>query len=182
MALTINLSTKTMRVAAGEPIVFAYQPTNGAGVPESLTDRAFVFSIYDAERVSRGYFDATVVPGPDPVAMWRLNGLISERLLDGSGLRWEIAERLHDGKDPIAAGSLTVDVSAPAVADYNSAPISRYITRITRKNDPETIDAPRFTIKIAAYAPVAVAPSRTLTFLNLEPLRFSDSNYLELSA
>lgn len=144
-----------MRVAAGEPIVFAYQPASSAGIPESLAGRAFVFAIYDSKPTSYGYFDATVVTGSDPLALWRLDGTISEGLRGSTGLRWEISERLDNGRDIIASGAFTIDASAPMIGDFDSAPIARYIVRILRKNDPETIDAPLFSTKILAFTNIA---------------------------
>lgn len=155
MSLSINLSTNIMRVAAGEPIVFAYQPASSAGIPEPLAGRAFVFAIYDSKPTSYGYFDATIVTGADPLAMWRLDGTISEGLRGSTGLRWEISERLDNGRDIIASGALNIDASAPMIGDFDSAPIARYIVRILRKNDPETIDAPLFSTKILGFTNIA---------------------------
>lgn len=50
MALFINNTLTEMRVAAGEPIVFSYQPQDTSGNPEILDGRAFVWSIYDDTR------------------------------------------------------------------------------------------------------------------------------------
>lgn len=47
MALIINNSLTEMRVAAGEPIVFSYQPQDTLGNAEILDGRAFVLTIYD---------------------------------------------------------------------------------------------------------------------------------------
>jgi len=141
MAFTINNTLTTMRVSAGEPIVFSYQPTDLTGQPEDLMGRIFVFSIYDNARTSYGQFEAANSPN---TATWKLSGLVTEDLLGKSGLLWEVAERLDDGRDVIANGSLTIDMSAPTIIDYNTAPISRYITKIIRLNDITTKDVPVF--------------------------------------
>jgi hypothetical protein len=157
MPLSINLTSNTMRVAAGEPIFFSYQPQSGDRVAENLENRKFVFAVYDSARVDRGYFEAETVTGDDPEAVWRLDGSVSEGLLPFTNLKWEISERLDNGRDKIASGTLTIDVSAPRIMDYNDAPISRYITRVTRSNDPETVDRPIFQIAIRPYGIVAEA-------------------------
>ncbi len=159
MALSINILTKTMRVAAGESIKFEYQPASAAGVPESLTGRAFVLSIYDAARVSRGYFDAKVIVGADPVVQWGLDGLVSEGLLSFSDLKWEIAERLNNSRDVIISGTFIVDMSAPTIQNYDSAPITQYRTRITRKSDPGK--KPFFSTKMTPLVVPVPAPAFT---------------------
>lgn len=160
MAFTVSNTLKTMRVAAGEPIVFSYQPRNTYGQPDDLSGRAFVFSIYDASRASFGQYEAT--NAADRV-VWKLSGIVSEGLLGKSGLIWEISERLDDGRDVIASGSLTIDMSAPAIIDYNSAPISRYIVEIARVNDITTKDDPDFKVSRVLYSD---QPDFDLIFIN----------------
>lgn len=152
MALFINNTLTEMRVAAGEPIVFSYQPQDANGVAESLDGRAFVWSIYDDTRALHGQYSASIKIGVEPLALWKLTGLVSESLLGKSNLKWEIAERLDDGRDIIANGTLIINVSAPSVLDYDNAPISRYITQIVRLNDQTTKDAPVFRIRPALYS------------------------------
>lgn len=38
------------------------------------------------------------------------------------------------------------------------------------------------TVRVDRAAPTSVVPARALTFINLEPLQFSDGSYLELAA
>ncbi len=158
MALSINNTLTEMRVAAGEPIVFSYQPQDISGTPETLDGRAFVLAIYDDKRANLGQYNAIVKTGDNPLALWKLTGQISESLLGKSNLKWEIAERLDDGRDIIANGQLTISVSAPAIMDYDNAPISRYITQIVRLNDQTTKDAPVFRVKPTLYTEKPPAP------------------------
>lgn len=158
MALFINNTLTEMRVAAGEPIVFSYQPQDTSGNPEILDGRAFVWSIYDDTRTNHGQFSAIVKTGSNPRALWKLTGTVSEGLLGKPNLKWEIAERLDDGRDIIASGNLTVNVSAPAVLDYDNAPISRYIAQIVRLNDQTTKDAPVFRVQPALYTEAPPPP------------------------
>lgn len=164
MSLSINLFTNIIRVAAGEPIFFSYQSQTGGKVPEPLENRKFVFALYDGKREDRGYYEADIKLGVNPEAVWRLDGTVSEALLSYTGIKWEISERLDNGRDRIAGGTLVVDVSAPRIGDFDSAPMSRYITRITRANDPATIDKPVFEVVIRAYEPVAaIIPAPVFT-------------------
>ncbi len=163
MALSINQAVNAFRLAAGEPIFFSYQPQSAAGVAEALTGRKFVFAIYDSVRADRGTYEAETVTTSDPAAVWRLPGTVSEKLLGSTDLQWEISERLDDSRDKIATGTLTIDMSAPSILDYNAAPISRYITRITRLNDPATVDNPVFKVVIRAYTASASVTAPTFS-------------------
>lgn len=158
MALFINSTLTEMRVAAGEPIVFSYQPQDITGSPENLDGRAFVFAIYDDKRTNLGQYNAVVKITESPIALWKLTGLTTEGLLNKPNLKWELSERLDDGRDIIANGTLTVSVSAPAVLDYDYAPIARYITQIVRLNDQTTKDAPIFRVRPVLFNEVATPP------------------------
>lgn len=162
MALIIAPTLKSMTLGAGEPLFFGYQPCSTAGVAESLTGRAFVLSIFtDGAAIPLGYYNATVSDGSDPVALWRLDGTVSENLRGKSGMKFEIAERLDNGRDIIATGDFNVTPTAPTVVDNDAAAQSRYMVRITRKNDAETIDAPSFSVKITAFNTAAILPAFT---------------------
>lgn len=163
MALSINQAVNAFRLAAGEPIFFSYQPQSAAGVAEALTGRKFVFAIYDSVRADRGTYEAETVTTSDPAAVWRLPGTVSEKLLGSTDLQWEISERLDDSRDKIATGTLTIDMSAPSILDYDAAPVSRYITRITRLNDPATVDNPVFKVVIRAYTASASVTAPTFS-------------------
>lgn len=152
-----------MSCAAGEPIVFSYQSANTAGIPEELTGRSFVFSIYDSSRVSQGYFSSEIVSLVNgQAALWRLDGTISEGLYGKSGLYWEIAERLDNGKDRVAFGTIAIDVSAPGVVDYDGAPTARYVIRIKRMADMSALNSSLFVVDTQYLAaPVVVPPKFT---------------------
>lgn len=152
-----------MSCAAGEPIVFSYQSANTAGIPEVLTGRSFVFSLYDSSRVSQGYFSSEIVSLTNgQAALWRLDGTISEGLYGKSGLKWEIAERLDNGRDVVARGTITIEESAPGVVDYDAAPTARYVIRIKRMADMSALNSSLFVVDTQYLAaPVVVQPKFT---------------------
>lgn len=159
MALTINTVTKIAQLAAGEPIILEYQPASSAGVPEALDGRSFMLAFYDANRTSLGNYEATNVGGNDPHALWAIDGRKSEELYLASGIRWDILERLNNGRESVILnGVFIVNVSAPNIPSLSTAPIARTSTRITRRNDVETTDAPKFEVTYSSYV-AATAPT-----------------------
>lgn len=159
----ISSNATQMRCADGEPITFAFQSASTAGVPDSMAGKAYVWAVYLSGGTEVSYYDAEIRSDVNgDYAFWSLDGSHSKDMYQYSGLLWEISERLDNGKDRIAHGTLTIEESAPRIDDFNSAPITRYVSRIVRRNDPSTIDKPNFTVTIM---PVSIsAPIVTLMF------------------
>ncbi|MBM6577091.1 hypothetical protein KCP91_11980 [Microvirga sp. SRT01] len=157
MPLTITPNVSAMRCASGEPIVFQLQLCSTLGVPEDLTGRSVAFSVYDIARVESFYLHGvSKSDASGPFFEWAIDGTQSKAFFEsGKSLRFQIAERLDNGIDDIVRGTLTIEEAAPRVDDLNSAPIARFVSRITRKNDPATINSPVFTVTVAAFNPGA---------------------------
>lgn len=153
MAFKVDLNPAVMRCAAGEPIVFSYQPANALGIPESVAGKAYTWAIYNANRQSVKSFPG-IVSVDERLVYWAFDGRLSEELYAQSGLKWEISERLDNSRDRILNGTLMIEESAPVIDDYDAAPIAKYIFRIKRSNDPADLRTnPNFSLDMASFVP-----------------------------
>jgi hypothetical protein len=121
---------------AGEALLAKYRDADFGGVCRSMQGRQFALLVWDSVTE---YVDAVATIGSDATgdyAQWVLSGSTSEALRGKSGLFFEIAEQLLDGRDTITSGTLVVNSTAPTVAANSSAPAARWITCLTRSFDP----------------------------------------------
>lgn len=152
----MSSDAQTMRLAAGEPILFDLQLASASGEVEQLSEgnRRFVFAIYDDTRAAQTYHEALIASDASgEFARWVIDGRESEALLSASGLLWEISERLDNGRDRLAHGTLTIDMSAPRIDDHNGGPVARYITRVVRLFDPSPSLLPTYQVAVLPYTP-----------------------------
>ena len=138
MPLSIAKNLKSANLRSYEPFVISYQPCDTNGVPEDLTGRVFALCFFAGGEGLGEHFGEVRT---DDI-LWRLPGKISAELYGKQNLAWEISEYDDDGKTVVTVASLTVDVSAPYAPDHDGSPISRYINRIIRKDDPSDADTP----------------------------------------
>lgn len=145
-----------MRAASGEPLDYQLQLASSMGVVEELPGRSFVWAFYqkrNGERVSCGVFDGKIdTDETGDFIVWSQDGTFTEKLYNTGPIWWEWTERLDNGRDRLAWGTLVIDESAPGVADNDDAPRARWVTKLVRKSDPDTLISPKWDMKIVRYA------------------------------
>ena len=145
-----------MRVAAGEAIPFQVRLADPAGVPESLAGRIFVFAIYRPNRSEVGYHVGTLTDDNFNVR-WILDGTHSEALYTEGSLLFEVAEAIDNSRERITNGTLTIEMSAPRIDDFDQAPVTRYLTTVERRATPATT---AFVVTVDKYtAPIVIVPA-----------------------
>lgn len=149
---------KTLTSPAGSAIVFSIQLSPVTGQLEDLTDRAFVFAVYDSvTNIEQAYWDGDV----DPVAQtvtWRIFGDETRSLYGIPTLKYQIAERQKRGGDDIASGAITITQASPRIDPLNNASISRHILRIVRIAPAALIRSPRFIQVTELYQDGPIVP------------------------
>lgn len=155
MPSSYSIATSVIRAAAGEPLDYHLQLASSTGVVESLAGRAFVWAWW--KKVGDKRVDAGVYAGrierdeTGDFIVWGVDGTVTELLVGQGTIYWEWSERLDNGRDRLATGTLVIDDSAPEIEDNDAAPRARWVTKLVRKSDPDTIITPKWVMSIVRY-------------------------------
>lgn len=133
-------------LAAGEPVAFDLLLCDKGGTALPIDpSQIFVATRYTPNRAFVKSYRADFFTDDDGTWLrFIMDGDDSERSFFRTGLLFEIAERLDNGKDILESGTITVKMSAPNVQDYDAAPLARNIIKVKRKFDPSTMNSPTY--------------------------------------
>lgn len=115
MAIEIN-SNNRVSLGAGENLVLELQLVSGS-VVDDLAGRSFALTVFDAERtVLDGATGSIEIDDEGSYAAFGVPGTTTDGWYGQTGLRYEIAEILANGRDIIVTGTLVVRASAETVS------------------------------------------------------------------
>ena len=143
--LTVADNLSTFQLGAGEPFLLQVEFQDKDGAPVDLGARAFVLSFYRADRSLERQLDG--VQDSDSKGQFlrfEEDGAWSERLYGAAGLKVELAERYLRGRNVIAAGTLTIAMTAASVPSLGNAPIGTHAVRVAVKDAATSGGAPAF--------------------------------------
>lgn len=168
----------TFTLVKGEPLVFSFQDCNSAGDPYSLANRQLYWATYvSSTNTEIEYYKATIGKNLiGDIGLFALPGTHSMALYAKYGsapINADLFEALDDGNNIILQATLVIQNGPPRIVDDNTAPIGRYIQNVTRKNDPETQDKPKFEVALAAYVPAGATAPTPNPAINLGSLGLS---------
>ncbi|GAA3708624.1 hypothetical protein GCM10022268_17430 [Sphingomonas cynarae] len=166
MLLTANdLSAFTLK--AGEPFFLEVQQQDSTGAVIDLTGRAFVLSFYRDDRSTEASIDGEELVDPTGRFLrFARDGQFSESLFN-KNVTVELAERYRNGRSVISSGRLNVLASAAGVASLDNGIITKFVTRITIKDNAVLGGPPGFTQQQLLYKPDALTPPVTLGIVKL---------------
>ncbi len=166
MLLTANdLSAFTLK--AGEPFFLEVQQQDSTGAVIDLTGRAFVLSFYRDDRSTEASIDGEELVDPTGRFLrFARDGQFSESLFN-KNVTVELAERYRNGRSVISSGRLNVLASAAGVASLDNGIVTKFVTRITIKDNAVLGGPPAFTQQQLLYKPDALTPPVTLGLLTL---------------
>ena len=167
--LTVDKTLSTYKLAAGEPFLFDVQLVDENDTVLSLDGRAYVLTIYnDGRKVVDAIDGEHEADASGPFLRFARDGSFSELLSVKVGLRIELAERYHNGRNVVAAGGLTIAVSAATVASFDNAPIGYLATRArARIISTGTTASVLADVSLIPFVASPVTPSITLKALSL---------------
>ena len=163
--LTVDKTLSTYKLAAGEPFLLDVQLVDANDAVLSLDGRAYVLTIYTGDRRVVDAIDGEhEADASGAFLRFARDGSFSEFLSAKVGLRIELAERYHNGRNVIATGGLTIAPSAAIVASYDNAPIGYLATRARVKIANGKAEAD---VSLVPFVALPTAPSVTLKALSL---------------
>lgn len=158
-----DLSSFVLR--AGEPFFLEVQFQDNTGAVIDLTDKAHVLSFYREDRSTVEAIDGEqLIDATGRFLRFARDGRLSESLY-GQNLLVELTERYLHGREVVASGRLTVERSAAGVPSYDTI-VTKFVTRITIKDNMVLGGPPTFTQQRLLYRPDIVPPKVTLGALS----------------